>query len=79
MKEYLENNASEVENMLFTEFNIDVAKRIWQEEALERGIEKTREETASAALAKGLSVSDVADITGLDEERVRKLKSDGVM
>jgi predicted transposase/invertase (TIGR01784 family) len=87
MKEYLESNASEVENMLFTEFNIDDAKKIWREEALEegikkgieKGIEKNREETAKAALAKGFSVSDVVEITGLDEARVRKLKSGLVM
>ncbi|MDR1573996.1 MAG: hypothetical protein LBS24_06770 [Clostridiales Family XIII bacterium] len=28
MKEYLENNASEVKNMLFAEFNTNVAERI---------------------------------------------------
>jgi predicted transposase YdaD len=75
MKEYLENNASEVENMLLTEFNMDDAKRVWQEEAREEGLEKT----AKAALAKGLSVSDVADITGLGEEKVKKLKTGVVM
>jgi predicted transposase/invertase (TIGR01784 family) len=75
MKEYLESNASEVENMLFTEFNMDVAKKIWREEGVEEGIERGIEKTARSALAKGLSVSDVADITGLDEEGVRKLKN----
>jgi predicted transposase/invertase (TIGR01784 family) len=79
MKDYLENNASEVENMLLTEFNMDVAKRVWREEGVEEGIEKNREETAKAALVKGLSVSDVADITGLDEERVKNLKNGIVM
>jgi predicted transposase/invertase (TIGR01784 family) len=75
MKDYLENNASEGETMLLTEFNMDVAKRIWREEGVEEGIEKT----AKAALAKGLSVSDVAEITGLDEERVKNLKNSIVM
>jgi predicted transposase/invertase (TIGR01784 family) len=79
MKEYLESNASEVENMLLTEFNMDDAKRVWQEEAREEGIEKGIEKTAKAALAKGLSVSDVADITGLGEEKVKKLKTGVVM
>ncbi|MDR1572719.1 MAG: transposase, partial [Clostridiales Family XIII bacterium] len=36
-------------------------------------------ETAKAALAKGFTVRDVADITGIDEETVRKLKADAVM
>jgi predicted transposase/invertase (TIGR01784 family) len=79
MKDYLENNASEVENMLLTEFNMDVAKRVWREEGVEEGIEKGIEKTAKAALVKGLSVNDVAEITGLDEERVKNLKNGIVM
>jgi predicted transposase/invertase (TIGR01784 family) len=79
MKEYLETNSSEVENMLLAEFNMDVAKRVWREEGMEEGIEKGIEKTARAALAKGLSVSDVADITGLDEGTLRKLKSNAGM
>ena len=87
MKEYLESNAAEVKNMLLTEWNMDDAKRVWREEALEEGMEKGMEEgmktgmekgmekAAKAALAKGFSVADVADITGLDEETVKKLKA----
>jgi predicted transposase/invertase (TIGR01784 family) len=40
MAEYLLKNGSEVENMLFTEFNMDDAKEIWYEEGMEDGIEK---------------------------------------
>ncbi|MDR3236902.1 MAG: hypothetical protein LBT84_00185, partial [Spirochaetia bacterium] len=36
---FLEANASEVLNMLMTEFNLDDAKAVWQEEAMEKGIE----------------------------------------
>jgi predicted transposase/invertase (TIGR01784 family) len=91
MKNYLESNASEVENMLFTEFNIDDAKRVWQEEAMERGLsqglerglsqglEKGIMQTAKAALARGFSVSDVADITGLDRKAVAELKDGGAI
>lgn len=35
MKEYLHQNGSEVENMLFTEWNNDIALEVWKEEALE--------------------------------------------
>jgi hypothetical protein len=83
MREYLERNSSEVRNMLFTEFNIDDAKRVWREEALiegmEKGIEQNARRNAAAALAKGLSARDVADITGLDVETVKKLKSEALM
>jgi hypothetical protein len=33
MKGYLQSNASEVRNMLFTEWNMSDAKKVWQEEA----------------------------------------------
>lgn len=35
MKEYLHQNGSEVENMLFTEWNNETALEVWKEEALE--------------------------------------------
>jgi hypothetical protein len=79
MKEYLESNASEVKNMLLTEWNMDDAKRVWQEEAAEKAAEEATERTAKTALAKGFSVADVADITGLDEETVKRLKAGIVM
>ena len=34
--EYLENNASEVINMLFQEWNWDDARAVWEEEAEKR-------------------------------------------
>lgn len=37
MKEFFEANASEVVNMLLTEWNWDDAKEVWQEEAREEG------------------------------------------
>ncbi|MCL2706318.1 MAG: Rpn family recombination-promoting nuclease/putative transposase [Spirochaetaceae bacterium] len=43
LKEYLEKYASEVLNMLYTEFNIDVAKEVWQEEAREKAHEEVFE------------------------------------
>ena len=38
LRDFLRDNASEVRNMLFTEWNWDTAKRVWQEEAREDGI-----------------------------------------
>ena len=40
MKEFLETHASEVENMLYTEWNIEDAKQVWYEEGLEKGEQK---------------------------------------
>ena len=30
---FLTQHGSEIQNMLYTEFNIDIAKEVWQEEA----------------------------------------------
>ncbi|MDR2615748.1 MAG: hypothetical protein LBC28_04120 [Oscillospiraceae bacterium] len=43
MKDFLQTNGSEVENMLMTEFDLDVAARVWKEEGFEIGVEKGRE------------------------------------
>jgi predicted transposase/invertase (TIGR01784 family) len=73
MKTYLENNASEVMNLLFTEFNMDDAKKVWFEEGVETGIEKGVTETAIKMLRKGLSPQSVAEYTELSLEIVLKL------
>ena len=44
LKELLAKNASEVLNMLMTEWNWDDAKEVWQREAREDGIDIYREE-----------------------------------
>jgi hypothetical protein len=73
MKEFFEANASEVVNMLLTEWNWDDAKVVWQEEAreegreegLEEGLEEGREEKAQELLAlieKGYSVEQLKNI-----------------
>jgi hypothetical protein len=73
MKEYLESNASEVRNMLFTEWNMDDAKRIWREEALEEGMEKAAESIAARMLLKGDTPEGVAERVGLSLEKVLRL------
>lgn len=37
LKDFLKENGSEVINMLYTEFNLEDAKEVWQEEAERRG------------------------------------------
>jgi hypothetical protein len=62
LKEFLEENRTEVMNMLITEWNWDDALAVRYEEGLEEGkkkgkeegMEKSREEIARNALAKGL-------------------------
>ncbi|MDR1320090.1 MAG: hypothetical protein LBK56_01515 [Gracilibacteraceae bacterium] len=72
--------------MLFTEFNLSDAKRIWREEGVEEGIEKGIEkgmekgETLKAfAIAKNLfamniSLEQVIAATGLTREEAEGLR-----
>jgi predicted transposase/invertase (TIGR01784 family) len=92
LKRYLEENSSEVLNMLLEEWNLDEAKEYWKEEAREEGLEEGREQgreqglkqglkqgleqTARNALVKGYSLEEIHEITGLDIETVRKLQVD---
>ena len=69
LKEFIQSHASEVENMLITEWNTEEAKQVWYEEGVEDGIEKV----AKNALANGLSLEVVKDITGLDIKTIEKL------
>jgi hypothetical protein len=70
---FLEERSSEVRNMLFGEWNWDEAKEVWQEEAMEKGREEGRVETAKNFLGMGLSPEQVAQGTGLDMETIKKL------
>ena len=83
LKEFLEENATEVLNMLLTEWNWDDALAVryeeGREEGLEEGLEKgrenEREEIARNALSQGVSIDIVLKITGLDMEAINKLRA----
>jgi hypothetical protein len=60
LRELLEKNATEVMNMLMTEWNLEDAKQVWFEE----GREEEREEVARNALAQGIAPDLVQTITG---------------
>jgi hypothetical protein len=66
LKEFFENNASEVLNMLMTEWNWDDAKQVWFEEGREEGWEKGLEKGWEGSreyflqlLNEGLSVEEI--------------------
>jgi hypothetical protein len=91
LKQFLEANASEVINMIFGEWNMEDCVRVRTREAreegieeglergLEKGIEKGRErranEIARNALARGLSLDVISDITGLDTRTITGLST----
>jgi predicted transposase/invertase (TIGR01784 family) len=55
---------------------IDEAVRRSKREGKNEGKAEGKIEAAKIALRKGFSVKDVAEITGIDEETVRKLQAD---
>jgi predicted transposase/invertase (TIGR01784 family) len=81
IREFLETHASEVSNMLITEWNMEEAREVWQEEAreegLEQGLEKGREqektEIAKNLLDMQLPIEQVQKATGLPMEVIQKL------
>jgi len=52
---FLEKQGSEVNSMIMTEFNIDIAKEVWQEEAREDGFEEGRVEGRVEGRAVGFA------------------------
>jgi len=69
LKEFLNLHATEVLGMLFTEWNLEDAKKVWYEDGLEEGKLKI----ARNLLAKGSTPEFVRDITGLDLETISGL------
>ena len=79
MKEFLEKNSSEVINMLFTEFDMDTAIKIWKEEGKEEGRKEGKKEKQTE-IAKNLinvlnitDVNSISKVTGLSNEEINKL------
>jgi len=58
--------------MLLTEWNTEDAKEVWYEE----GREEERFEIVRNALAKGISLNVVRDITGLDIEAIERIQNE---
>ena len=73
LKDFLEKNGTEVLNMLITEWKMEDALAVRYDEGLEDGVEKGREDIARNALAKGLPVEVIHEITNLDIETIKNL------
>ena len=76
LKEFLETNATEVINMLLTEWKMEDALAVRYEEGWEGGREERDIEIVKNALAKGLSVDIISAITALDMESIKRLAGD---
>lgn len=82
LERFLEENSSEVINMLYTEFNLEEAKKVWQEEAEKRGEERGEKRgEKNARIEMAVSLMDVLDIetiakkTKLSVEEIKELKN----
>lgn len=77
LKKFLEEHGTEVVNMLFTEFNLEDAKMIWQEEAAEKAtiitIKNEREKIAFQLLDV-LDIETISMKTGLSIYEIEKLR-----
>jgi predicted transposase/invertase (TIGR01784 family) len=84
LSEYLERHASEVLNMILTEWNTEDAIAFAREEGLEKGREQGWEqgkneeklEIAMNSLAEGATPEFVQKITGLDLETIKRLSAE---
>jgi len=70
LKEFLEEHATEVINMLMGEWDLEEAVEVAREEGREEGVLYT----ARNALAKGISVETVQEITGLSFDEIKRLQ-----
>ena len=65
--------------MLTTEFNLEDAREIWEEEAreegLKQGLKQGREKIAIEMKKEGFSDDTIAKITKLPIAKIRKIKS----
>ena len=85
LKKFLEENSSEVRNMIFGEYDRDMdiavnrreareeGRKEGREEGREEGIEQEKLVIAKNLLEKGSSVEFVQEITGLSSEKIQKL------
>ena len=76
MREFLQKHGSEVENMLFTEWNMEDALRVTREEGREEGLEEGMEK-GILALADFLSPEKIAQKLGVSLEKVQSVLHNG--
>ena len=57
LADFLNSHASEVINMLSTEFNIERARKVWESEAREDGVEEGLQKGRKEGLKKGVDIS----------------------
>jgi hypothetical protein len=75
LEEYLKRHGSEVNNMLITEWDTNIAIEVAREEGLEDGIEQGKLEMVMDMLAEDEPVEKIAKYAKLPIERIQSLKA----
>ena len=75
LSDFLRAISSEVINMLTAEWNIDEARKVWEQEAREDALEEKNLETVIKMKNKGFADDVIADVTELPIERIREIHS----
>ena len=73
LKEFLKRYKREVVNMMRKEWNMDVALKVEKEEGIVIGRKEGRVEVAKNLRAKGMSIEEVAEATGLTVDDILRL------
>jgi len=73
LRKFWENMSQEELNMLVNEWDMETALEVREEEGFERGVGVGVETVAANALAKGYTIEQVYEITGLDTEIITGL------
>ena len=74
MKEFLEQHGSEVSNMLLSEWNMDEALEVTQEEAFADGVEYGLERGIEQGLEQGMELGVAQGETAEREKNIRALR-----
>ena len=85
--EFMKRHASEVRNMLFTEFDLNTAQEVWFEEGMEKGLLKGRVEgrtegeaskaldIAKKMLKRNRPINEIIEDTGLSVDEINELRN----
>ena len=76
LSSYLARKATEVENMLMTEYDYDTDIAVQREEAFEEGAEKKAIETAKILLQLSTTIDNILKATGLSLEKLKSLANE---
>ena len=73
MQDYLVLHSKEVFSMLTMEWDLNEAKQAWREDFLEEGRNEKAETIALKMIRKGVSISDIHELTDLPIDRIKQL------